>query len=228
MTAVGERVEQVRSLQEGDTVRFRHVNWPEDRAVTGKVYLSNQTGRSEPRAAGHPLLTMAACGTLAEFEILARAADGAKAEAEADPIRSALSEVKEGDVVRFRRRSWPKGSANTGPVYVSRNGGELTVGGWYVHPKLSATYAEFEIVERAPLPGKPVYVNSKRTEPVPGDIVRDADRDDRRQVWMFFPAGTSSTVNWVKLGTDRRLPIYMLPPRLRLVVDGKTGKAVPE
>jgi hypothetical protein len=89
------------------------------------------------------------------------------------------------------------------------------------------------VVSRVPR----LYVNHPRTEPVAGDVVRDADSNSSR-VWLYtgtsrspsdrysgwcFTNATGSVV-WTGC-TDAGYP--QLPARLRLLVDGETGDTVP-
>jgi hypothetical protein len=133
--------------------------------------------------------------------------------------RGQVADLQRGDVVELR---WPNhpdvvvsgplrprgGGQWVGPVPVIGPSGEM-------HDGIDLT-----VVSRAP---RPLYVNHPRTEPVPGDVVRDADGN----------AG----VTWVLADTDRRpwispaLETWVkqeeLPARLRLLVDGETGMTVP-
>jgi hypothetical protein len=82
------------------------------------------------------------------------------------------------------------------------------------------------VVSRAP---RPLYVNSDRTEPVPGDVVRDADDDERSGTWAFVARDWGNrNLPWIPLhGEDRRGCLRgQLPARLRLLVDGTTGQPV--
>jgi len=82
------------------------------------------------------------------------------------------------------------------------------------------------VISRAP---RPLYVNHDRTEPVAGDVVRDADGGDGR-VWIVDASGDCWTPHagtvYMKGATLDRLGIT-LPDRLRLLVDGETGQVVP-
>lgn len=65
---------QVKDLQPGDVVRIRSYNWPEGTSITGPAYRDPGRGTLKRlEVGGHPIETMAACGTLAEFEIVSRA-----------------------------------------------------------------------------------------------------------------------------------------------------------
>ena len=150
--------------------------------------------------------------------------------------REQVADLHPGDVVRISLDDG-HGFAVEGPLRWSEQrvqGGDALV---LDHPHIAGTYwvrnsngtpydekfRTLTVVSRAP---RPLYVNHPRTEPVAGDVVRDADTDDHR-VWMFVDPADNSTA-WVSPSeTDswwqRRSD---LPARLRLLVDGETGMAV--
>lgn len=70
MGTIRVSVEQVQDLREGDVVTIRNVNWPEGATVTGPLY--SQDYSNDLFIAGHPIKTQAACGTPAEFILIAR------------------------------------------------------------------------------------------------------------------------------------------------------------
>lgn len=66
--------DQVKDLQPGDVVRIRNYNWPEGTSITGPAYRDpERNALKQVYVGGHPIGTMAFCGTLAEFEIISRA-----------------------------------------------------------------------------------------------------------------------------------------------------------
>lgn len=74
-------------------------------------------------------------------------------------------------------------------------------------------------------PTPPLYVNHPRTEPVPGDVVRNADVNcgDETRTWFLDYVG-----HWrVTRAHKTELSGCNLPARLRLLVDGETGQVVP-
>lgn len=80
------------------------------------------------------------------------------------------------------------------------------------------------VVSRAP---RPLYVNHPRTEVSVGDVVAD---DDGREPTVFFCADPMHEQAWLR-GDERRsqytwLTRSELPTRLRLLVDGETGRVV--
>jgi hypothetical protein len=144
--------------------------------------------------------------------------------------RADVDDLRPGDVVELHRNGWPDGTVVRGPLYA--------VGGWlYVAEhsvmsligsgvSLGASYSLL-VVSRAP---RPLYVNHDRTEPVSGDVVRDADSDvdtDRR-VWLCDPAGDWWTAHedTVRVAGSPTFGIEF-PKRLWLLVDGETGQVVP-
>ena len=86
-------------------------------------------------------------------------------------------------------------------------------------------HATLTVVSRAP---RALYVNSDRAEPVPGDVVRDAD--ERTFLYTESPFSNDKE-KWVGAqpldgGIDWR-PTGRLATPLRLLVDGETGRCVP-
>ena len=72
-------------------------------------------------------------------------------------------------------------------------------------------------------PTKPaLYVNHDRTEPVPGDVVRDADNPEWNG-WLYL---RSDNGRWLDSSRGEWFEKAM-PTRLRLLVDGETGQVVP-
>ena len=108
------------------------------------------------------------------------------------------------------------GGLRVGPNMV--RGSEGDPGPWMTEDNQTLT-----IISRAP---RSLYVNHSRTEPVAGDVVRDADSDDPT-VWIHAdPAGATQ---WARGGSyegDWWFDRSELPERLRLLVDGETGQVV--
>ena len=70
--------------------------------------------------------------------------------------------------------------------------------------------------------GDGVYVNSDRTEPVPGDVARDEDADG-----LLILLRVASE-EWIDQYGVERTYVHLSPPRrIRLLVDGETGQVVP-
>lgn len=143
--------------------------------------------------------------------------------------REQVADLRPGDVVEVAADHWPSGSVWRGPVYEAL--GDLRVAGGLVRyddgePLRGAEWT-LTVVSRAP---RPLYVNHDRTEPVPGDVVRDADSDldvDRR-VWLCDPAGDwwTGAEDTVRMAGSPTFEIGF-PERLWLLVDGETGQVVP-
>jgi hypothetical protein len=141
--------------------------------------------------------------------------------------REQVADLQPGDVVGYHDYYWPEGHTVTGALYARDEflclagqvirfpHGEVTAGG-----RQGGTLT---VVSRAP---RPLYVNSDRTEPVPGDVVRDADSDDA-MVWMFDAAATDKEAPWCPPVGDDYHDRSQMPARLRLLVDGETGQVVP-
>lgn len=123
------------------------------------------------------------------------------------------------------------GSVVRGPLRNAQYGGmEIADVGWSVRGEdgkpppynegLGVT--EMVVVSRAP---RPLYVNHDRTEPVPGDVVRDADNQNDARTWSRNIDGFSN--EWHSNRANHYVPREKLPARLRLLVDGETGQVVP-
>lgn len=137
--------------------------------------------------------------------------------------REQIADLREGDVVEisgdFR---WP-GAVVRGPLQSDLNG-SLRVGPLLVRhregypPQGELRQATLTVISRAP---RLLYVNHPRTKPVPGDVVRDAELQNRNQ-WMHVRRNVWANIDG---GLDSRIG---LPERLRLLVDGETGDVVPQ
>ena len=142
--------------------------------------------------------------------------------------RADVADLREGDVVELTDERWPDGTVLRGPAYFYD--GELRVGHLALATCDGRLYVDrprttLTVISRAPR----LYTNSDRSEPVAGDVVRNADDDSDTRTWA---AGEGSEVGsgwWVRLddGLGNWEAGSALPDRLRLLVDGHTGMAVP-
>lgn len=137
-----------------------------------------------------------------------------------------VADLREGDVVEL---SWPPVSGHaevtitvSGPLRLSS--GMLFVGCYCVRDQRGhPVYGEkrtLTVVSRVPR----LYVNHPRTEPVPGDRVRDADDDSNTTVWHYADADEQ---RWMTHVPGSRVELDELPARLCLLIDGETGQVVP-
>lgn len=135
-------------------------------------------------------------------------------------------DLRIGDFIKYREDSWPQGTFLTGPL-IRDDDGCLCVGPFPVQLSDNLMLPPFPwpltivVLERAP---RQAYVNHEREEPVPGDIARDADTDSRTPLYL------RGADKWLVIVTDRiavEADVDQIPPRLRLLVDGDTGTAVP-
>jgi hypothetical protein len=99
--------------------------------------------------------------------------------------RADVADLREGDVVRLKwELAGVPGVTFTATGPLAQCYGVLAVGGYGVRTSTGAPArpsASLTVVSRAP---RPLYVNSDRTEPVPGDVVRDADDDSNPRTWV--------------------------------------------
>jgi hypothetical protein len=134
--------------------------------------------------------------------------------------REQVADLRPGDVVEISDVHWPNGTVVRGPLWL--DGDTLHCAGEYVRhhdgsaPAGGATQT-LTVVSRAP---RPLYVNHDRTEPVPGDVVRDADGTGN-DVWFRYEFN-SGGAGWCNLRTQLRNRSE-LPDSLLLLVDGTTG-----
>ena len=139
--------------------------------------------------------------------------------------REELADLRPGDVVELTDTRYP-GVVTSGPL--RDDAGELLLGAFTVrafdglpaHPRQRT----LTVVSRAP---RPLYVNHPRTEPVAGDVVRDADDDTGDQRTWMLDAGGHVRTPWRCGFIGGSYTRGDLPARLRLLVDGETGQAVP-
>lgn len=124
-----------------------------------------------------------------------------------------------GDVLRAKHSAWPEGSFIQGPVFMF--GTHLSVAGFSIDgiENLRELWT-VEVIET-----KHAYVNVDR-DPVPGDIVRDADDADDTATYSPADRRTNSDDTWWENRTGSTLSRDELPDRLRLLVDGETGQVV--
>lgn len=135
--------------------------------------------------------------------------------------REQVGALQPGDVVRCTSPRYP-GLFSEGPLRES--GGRLMLGGSVIRcDDGSPSYPDWTltVVSRA---ARPLYVNHPRTEPVPGDVVRDADSSNDRHTWVKNVDGF--THEWLAVPGHVYVPREQLPDRLRLLVDGETGQVV--
>jgi hypothetical protein len=143
--------------------------------------------------------------------------------------REQVADLREGDVVEVAHEDWPEGTVVRGPLWLM-DGETLQVARIVVrhwdgrHP--FDTGLSLTVISRAP---RPLYVNHPRTEPVAGDVVRDADSNDPLALFIYVPdPGEAADDPWPWLCTDADWKARRgLPARLRLLVDGETGQVVP-
>lgn len=79
--------------------------------------------------------------------------------------------------------------------------------------------ATLTVVARAP---RPLYINHDRTEMVLGDVFRGVEDDSPR---IYVAQGAADQVWCTHHGV---MNVGLVPPRLRLLVDGETGQVVPD
>jgi hypothetical protein len=144
--------------------------------------------------------------------------------------RADVADLRPGDVVEIT--STYNGSVYThrGPVVQDGRGVGLLFETYWVRTRSGDApqwIDSLTVVSRAP---RPLYVNHDRAEPVPGDVVRDADDDSDTRTWMCFDRAAVN--GWVgRRGSNSAwctaMPRADLPDRLRLLADGETGQVVP-
>lgn len=135
--------------------------------------------------------------------------------------RELIKGLRSGDVVEIRHASYPD-VVISGALH--EEGRALCLGHTLIRDGNGAAIwgGALTVVSRAP---RPLYVNSDRTEPVPGDVVTLADHvhilGEYQPTWFWPERG-----EWH--GTYSAKPIHgAMPARLRLLVDGTTGQVVP-
>jgi hypothetical protein len=140
--------------------------------------------------------------------------------------REQVADLQPGDVVEVASEEWPAGTVVRGPLWM-QDGETLQVARtvvrhWDGHEPFD-TGLTLTVVSRAP---RPLYVDSDKTEPDPGDVVRDADDGRSLSAWLY---GRSELgiMAWRGTVTGVWHLRDILPARLRLLVDGETGQVVP-
>jgi hypothetical protein len=146
--------------------------------------------------------------------------------------REQVADLRPGDVVELRLDDWAKGAAIRGPLRsteqetlvlpIPGGDGVYWVRGDNGHA-FDGAHRTLTVISRAP---RPLYVNHHRTEPVPGDVVRDAD-SGHNAVWLCGDPGDPGRLCWAQSGPPFWVSRDRLPDRLRLLVDGETGEVVP-
>lgn len=137
--------------------------------------------------------------------------------------REQIADLRPGDVVEFADGRWLPGTVLRGPLWAQVSGallvGDLLVRHVDGHPGRWDN-GTFKVISRAPL-----YVNHRRTEPVPGDVARDEEGDGIRLIFRMPSVRRGVDAWYDQDGTERA---YELAPgrRLRLLVDGETGQVV--
>lgn len=136
--------------------------------------------------------------------------------------REDVAELKAGDVVEL---SEPAGEypdlALSGPLHEIN--GFLCLGPTIIRHQNGEAFwgklRDLRVISRATPPSPPAYVNHTRTEPVNGDLARDAF--DPSSTEVFF----REDEDWYDKGGEY-LTRNRLPEQLRLLVDGETGFTV--
>ncbi len=138
--------------------------------------------------------------------------------------REQVADLQPGDVVEMTDDRFPD-VVTRGPLH--QEDGSLYLGNFrcvrWEDGSLpsSGERCTITVVSRVP---RPLYVNYPRTEPMPGDVVRDADKGP-----THWPIWLRQVSRWAELNCDNsctwRGP-HELPARLRLLVDGETGQVV--
>jgi hypothetical protein len=124
--------------------------------------------------------------------------------------REQVADLQPGDVVEVLRRD---------RITIAE------VGNGRAYPWLAdgsdPAWESLTVVSRAPR----LYVNHPRTEPVPGDVVRDADDENSKRTWRNDNDGRFC---WWGMGGGEATfnSRAELPDHLRLLVDGQTGEVV--
>lgn len=135
-----------------------------------------------------------------------------------------VDDLRAGDVVEMTYDKYP-GVVTRGPLRRGRERllclGDVPVANLDGNVVWNGFHRTLTVVSRAP---RSPYVNHPRTEPAPGDVVRDADSDDRR-TWTRNVNNFS--YEWHANLANVYVPREKLPDRLRLLVDGETGQVVP-
>ncbi len=135
--------------------------------------------------------------------------------------REQVADLRPGDGVEFHSFGWPIGHAVTGPLYRDAKGTLRIAGAIVRFPDGDVTGGNLDggtltVISRAP---RPLYVNHDRTEPVPGDVVREEDPQGAT-TWLMDSFRTWQSAD----STHDQDRGFDWP--LRLLVDGTTGEVV--
>ena len=136
--------------------------------------------------------------------------------------REQVADLQPGDVVEITEIVQGHAYIHRGPVLADskERPGAVNFGDYWLRNASGAPGSwihTLTVISRAP---RPLYVNHPRTEPVAGDVVRDADSADT-VTWGF------SDTSWYDNVTADYAYRDQMPARLRLLVDGETGRCVP-
>lgn len=144
--------------------------------------------------------------------------------------RERLADLQAGDVVQATHDLWPEGSFIRGPVTPWNDGQPrdqaLYLCGYPIRTADGGAPSDADrwtILEVEPGP-RPVYVNADRMTPAAGDVVRDADDEQTATTWVLVDHDTGP--KWLESGVGTERDPATLPARLKLLVDGHTGKGV--
>ena len=138
--------------------------------------------------------------------------------------REQVADLQPGDVVEFRAHDDPD-VFTRGPVSILGDSG-IRLGSHLVLLYSGGNgVGEFEsqgtltVISRVP---RALYVNHDREKPAPGDVVRNADDDTDRRIWVSD--GLDGGHLWGSLPEMEHTERSAMPKRLRLLVDGETGQ----
>jgi hypothetical protein len=137
--------------------------------------------------------------------------------------REQVADLREGDIVEVQMAD----VVMRGPVHVASNGYAFFGGLPLRYSSGAPGYSDctLTVISRVP---RPFYVNHPRTEPVPGDVVRDADEAAGRLTWVYAdPRDVGCEWRCSVVNDDPWCGRQDMPARLRLLVDGETGQVVP-
>lgn len=128
-----------------------------------------------------------------------------------------VTELRAGDEVVIALGGH-QGVTISGPLRMDSSGCCLAVGPMTVVTAGKSVLSQDDRLTVTKLAPRPLYINHDRTEPVDGDVVRDADSGSR-QTWV-------RASSWATIQYGDFQPSGVLPKRLVLLVDGDTGRAM--
>lgn len=136
-----------------------------------------------------------------------------------------VADLQPGDVVELRSEQWPDGTLITGPLWEDR--GVLKVASAAVRwPDLEPYGASTRSLTVLSWTPRPLFTNHPRTEPVVGDVVTDEEAALPLTVFRVAGEDYSDPDRWIdQYGTERTYEHLSPPRRLRLLVDGETGRS---